>query len=765
MKKILTSAFLAAFMMVQAQELGTWGDLYSYNKVTDIVQLKDEYLCAADLAMFRFDFVNKEVSKFSKANGLNDSKISAIEKDPISGIVLVGYENANLDILDGNRVFNLPDIALSEKYAGRKHINDIEIKGDFAYVLTGFGVVKLDFKRRLIIDTWIIGANASEIEVYDLAFDDPNDTLWLSTENGYYKAYLQDPLYFYTSWIKDTHSTTPVGKFIEFFKGSLFATGEFVKQDSLYIRDANGVWRTTPYTSLGQISQLEVENNRFMVTSSYTAEERDADGDLVSFISAGYGGNNGFKPLYSIRDSQGNWFIGDATKGLIFIDNPNYIRVAKPTCPPSNMVYSTYIGNQGLFITAGNINGVWAPTFNFQGFYQFTNDQWTQYSQAKTDTSHDAIQVLEDPLDPTRFFVATMGSGILEYRNGELFERWTESTTQGVLKGTNNQPKDMRTGGIAFDKDGVLWVTSSSSEVSLASYDREGNWTPYSIGTFNGREIKNIRVLDNGDIWIQARNNGIYAVRIQDGVTSTKHLSTGEGNGDLSSSFVHDFEQDQDGEVWIGTGEGIMVQYSPSNLFVPGRNFDAKSIIVLENGVYQRLLGSEGILAVEVDGANRKWLGTESGGVFLVSADGQEEIHHFTKENSPLPSNRVNDVSVDPTDGTVYIATDLGVVTFVGDATAGVETMDKISVYPNPVRPGYSGPIAIRGLVQDAQVKITDVSGNIVFETKANGGEAVWYGNDLSGRRASTGVYMIYVTDEMGLNTQVTKVLLVNGNP
>lgn len=763
MQKLFSYLFAFGFLTAAAQEVGAWGDLYSYNRVNDIVKLSgEEYLCAAGRALFKFDYENVEVSKFSKANGLSDIDIAAIERDPVSGITVIGYENANIDLLIGDRIFNMPDIIQSLNYSGRKRINEIVIRNGRAYLAMGFGVVEVDLEERLILDTWILGPNATEMEVFDLTFDEAKDTVWAMTEGGVYRAYLQDELFYYENWEGDPGFTAPPGKHIQIFEGKLFASSELGNQDSMYVR-SQGVWTASPYTSLGSIHQLQVIDGRFMSSSSFAAEERDANGETIQFISAGYGGNAGYQPLFAMRNSVGHWFTGDAKRGLIFIDNPNYIRRAVPLSPPSNQVAGVYVSGEKLFIASGAVTGIWAPTYNFEGFYALEDMAWRHYRDERTDTAHDVIQILEDPMDETRFFVAAFGTGILEYRNGELFQRWDASNTDDALKGTLND-NDVRTGGMAFDANGVLWVTSSESESSLASYDREGNWESHSIGTFNGADLKNIRILSNGDFWLQGRNDGLYALRMEDGTTSTRRLGTGEGNGDLSSLFIHDFEEDLDGEVWIGTGEGVMVHFAPDNLFIQGRNFDASNILILENGVYQRLLGSEGVLAVEVDGGNRKWFGTETGGVFLTSEDGKEEIHHFTKENSPLPSNRILDVEVDPGTGVVYIATDVGIVTFNGDATAGNVTMEEVMVYPNPVRPGYTGPIAIRGLVNDAQVKITDVSGNIVFETRSNGGQAVWYGDDLSGNRVSTGVYLAYITDELGENTAVAKILLVNGN-
>lgn len=763
MRNRLLVAFISLSSFTFAQQIGAWGDMYSYNRVNDIVQMPNNvYLCAAGRAMFMFDYANREVSKFSKANGLNDVNVVAIERDPSSGSVVIGYDNANIDILQGDRIINVSDIIDSDKFSGRKRINEIYIRNGIAYIATGFGIVELQIDGQLILDTWIIGDNNTELEVFDLVFDETNDTVWAATEDGLYRASSTDDLFYFESWEKDTRFVHDSNGKIDILNNVVFASAEHGPQDTLMFLEPGLGWIPAPDQSTGSIQSLQVIDDRLFVCFSFTAEERSDNGQIIELVSPGYGGNFGYQPLFALRDAMGRWFTGDANQGMIFIDNPGYVQRAKPVSPPSNEVYSLYDGRDGLYITAGNINGVWAPSFNFNGFYRFEDEAWTVFGRAETDTAHDVIQILDDPLDETRFFVAAMGTGILEYRNNQFYQRWDEITTNGVLQHVGQNVKDIRTGGMAFDEDGVLWVTASGSQTSLASYDRDGNWTAQSIGSFNGREIKNIVFLENGDIWIQARNNGIYAVRIEDGTTSTRQLGTGENNGNLSSSFVHDFEEDRDGEVWIGTGEGVMVHYSPNNLFTSG-NIDAQSILILENGVYQRLLGAEGVIAVEVDGANNKWFGTETGGVFYTSEDGLEEIYHFTTDNSPLPSNRVIDVEVDNETGTVYMATDLGVVTFNGIATQGVEAMEEITVFPNPVRPGHAGPIAIRGLVSDAQVKITDVSGNIVFETVANGGQAIWMGDDLDGRRVASGVYLAYITDDLGENTAVVKILIVNG--
>ena len=225
--------------------------------------------------------------------------------------------------------------------------------------------------------------------------------------------------------------------------------------------------------------------------------------------------------------------------------------------------------------------------------------------------------------------------------------------------------------------------------------------------------------------------------------------------------FVRSIAKDKDGSIWIGTDQGVGVIYNPGNVFTGG-NFDAQKVILQQDGYNQYLLETEIVTAIAIDGANRKWFGTYSGGVFLMSPDGTHQIHNFNKDNSPLPSNTISAIAIDDATGEVFFGTDKGIISYRSDATEGAEFCNNYYVFPNPVRHEYHGPVAIRGLVVNADVKIADVSGNVVFHTKANGGEAIWNGNNFKGERAQTGVYIVYVTNEDGSQTCATKMLFAN---
>jgi ligand-binding sensor domain-containing protein len=257
----------------------------------------------------------------------------------------------------------------------------------------------------------------------------------------------------------------------------------------------------------------------------------------------------------------------------------------------------------------------------------------------------------------------------------------------------------------------------------------------------------------------QSNNVIVFNERNASG-NQVKILNGNGGSGNIPGSNIFSIAEDKEGEVWLGTDEGIAVFYNPSDLFTNSPS-DAERILVNFDGYVQYLLETETVTAIAVDGANRKWMGTDRAGVFLLSADGTEQIYHFTEDNSPLFSNQITSIAINPLTGEVYIGTAKGLIAYKGSATEGVTEMNDIYAFPNPVPSNYSGTIGIRGLVSNANVKITDIGGTLIYETTAAGGQATWDGKNFSGRKAKSGVYLVFVTNEDGSNTMVTKIMII----
>ena len=223
--------------------------------------------------------------------------------------------------------------------------------------------------------------------------------------------------------------------------------------------------------------------------------------------------------------------------------------------------------------------------------------------------------------------------------------------------------------------------------------------------------------------------------------------------------------QDMDGEMWIGTDKGIKVAYNIADIFETSDGLTSKTecqnIIYQENGIAQYLLNFENITCIMIDGGNRKWVGTERNGIYVLSASGNEQLFHFTAENSPLISNRIICMAQNGKTGEVFIGTDRGIVSYKAESTKGAEEAGKLTVYPNPLRPHHSGTIAIKGFVADSDVRITDVAGKTVAHLKSIGGQAVWDGRNFNGEEVASGVYLIFSSAEEGSRTACGKVLII----
>ena len=240
-----------------------------------------------------------------------------------------------------------------------------------------------------------------------------------------------------------------------------------------------------------------------------------------------------------------------------------------------------------------------------------------------------------------------------------------------------------------------------------------------------------------------------------------RKVSSSVNNGGLPSNTVNSIAEDLDGAIWIGTANGVGVFYFPNNIFSE-KNIICETPLVEVDGYVERLLYNTNVLDIKIDGGNRKWFATEGKGVFLMSASGVEEVYHFTSENSPLLSNIVNNIEIDPYTGEVYFGTSIGLCSFRSTATTPSENFENVLIFPNPVKQDYSGIITISGLGTNTNVKITDVSGNLVNEVYSEGGTATWDGKSFSGKRVQTGVYLFFCTNEDLTETIVKKILIYN---
>jgi hypothetical protein len=291
----------------------------------------------------------------------------------------------------------------------------------------------------------------------------------------------------------------------------------------------------------------------------------------------------------------------------------------------------------------------------------------------------------------------------------------------------------------------------------------DGSWKSFPIGGLLGgaNEITKIKCDQDNNKWVVLKRE-VGVLVYNSASNQVKILTKDVNNGALPSNQVYCAVPDKNGSVWIGTSQGLTILSNPGLIFkTPKENFDAQQIVIKTGLVYSNFLGTEAINCIKVDGGNRKWIGTRNG-VWYVSSDGYTVLHNFTTANSPLLSNNVLEIGIDEKTGEVFFATDKGIISYMGTSTEPDSHLSNIFIYPNPVRPEYNGLISIKGLIKNTIVKITDISGNLVYETTSNGGTATWDGTTFKGNRAATGVYLIFAAKREGEESQVGKILFIN---
>ena len=766
MSKFFTVLFASLSLWTSAQDpLGVWNDHIPHGTVYDIAKVGNDIFCATEIGLFSYNEIEKNVTTYSKLNGLSDIGIRAIEYDKKRGLLILGYKNGNIDIFDGENITNMNDIVRSPKFVGKKRINAIKIYNDIAFISTGFGIIELDLDNFVVLNTLIIGDDAEEIEVFDVDIDETNNKIYAATEANLRVADLDQPLIFFSFWKPVLGLSEGTYNQVEVFNNHIFTNKVTTTLDDSVFYSDGGNWQYFSQQQIGKKTDIRANDNTLLIVDTYFANTYNSNLGLIINLSSGAGFEPGtFLPNVAWQENDGHLiYVGNFSYSLLRSEDVFKNTRIIPDGPFSNSVYRLSNSKNTTYVAPGALDEIWYGRFQFDGIFEYKDFEWTHYTADDLGVA-DIVAVTQDPSNENKVWANAWGSGILEIVNGKTETIYNNLNTNGALQGAQNSgADDIRTGGLTFDNNGIMWATNSLTEKPLIRKDKQGNWTSYGFGSLSSGSIafKDILVNDLGQIWMQTRLTGFLVVEFVNGQAVGRGFRNGVGAGNLPEDQVLSMAEDLDGEMWLGTLQGLVVCYAPQNIFSNG-NFDAQPVLFEEDGVVQKLLGTEQVTAIAVDGANKKWFGTQNAGVFYTSEDGTETIYQFTKDNSPLLSNSILDIKVDNESGEVFFGTAEGVVSFRNAATTGNDDFTDVYAYPNPVRPDYAGPIFIRGLATNAQVKITDVQGNIVFETVAEGGQAIWYGTDFNGERVASGVYIANMNNDDGSLKETTKILIIN---
>ena len=753
--------------------IGNWRTHMPYQNVIGVEKLGSKVYAATRYELFTYDKDDNSLQILNKINSLSDIGISKISCNPTLDLLVVAYTNANIDLIDkqGN-VFNMSDIK-DKTILGNKTINNITFKGEMAYFACGFGIVVYNLRRQEVLDTYYIGNNGAAVNVTDVAFF--NNRIYASTDNGlYYADENSTTLANFSSWTFDTSLIHPRIAYneMEVFAGKLLVnyTGNAYDTDTLFVFDGQ-TWTYFNKAYVTNKRQIRVSQDKLLVSCYSKVDVYDESFERIESL---YGGESSFHPNAALMDSDGLYWIGDQRLGLVkAIDNWK-LEFLCPNGPYSKDVFELSSYGKHVWIATGGHSSVWAPLWSKNGVCHFDGNWWTNLNRNNIpafdeESICDFVCCATDPKDTTVTYVGTWGKGVLKFKSNEYVDRF--DNTNSSLDVWTQDTRYTMVSGLAFDSHGNLWVANSGANNLLSVMERDGTWHSFNMGGTNSGIDISFMVVDSYDNkWVMLRSgsdnkvfvfndNGTIGDISDDQVRSLRCVA---GQGGISGSAVNCLAVDRKGYVWVGTDSGPCYFADSRKLFTENQ-YDANVILVPRNdgtGQADPLFDGVNVLSIAVDGNNNKWFGLESG-VYQMSPDCRTQQLYFNTDNSPLLDNSVKTMVIND-DGEVFFGTDIGVISYRGSATPGGSTNSDVVAYPNPVRPGYNGYVGIKGLVEDALVRITTVDGAFVTELIAEGGQAVWDCTTLDGQKVQPGIYLVFVSTYRGTERYATKILIMN---
>jgi len=746
-------------------KLGQWRTHLPYKYCNLVEVTNDKVFGSATGGLFTYNLEDHSVEKLSKIDGLSDNGVSAMRWSDELETLILAYQSSNIDVIRDGVIVNMPEI-MKKQIPGDKSIYDVFFYGSDAFLSTGFGIVVINLEKNEIRDTYYIGDNGDVLKVNQISID--GTYIYAATDQGIRRGLLDDPfLVDFNAWETLTDIPNAGGAFsaIAWFGSAFFASYKDPAgtQDEVYYNTGEG-WINYPYFTGKTCMEILNQGNYLTLVDESIVNLISSDFLIVQQLNTSY-------PRSASLDPEGDIWTADYGGGLVTNKGGELWEII-PNGPYSTSAYSMAASGNILYTVPGGVSGSWNNLFNVAVLETFSDEVW-DFRENKE--CRDLVTLAIDPANPKHVFAGSWGYGLHEFLDGEELMQYKESNSslQSIYPGSDF----IRIGGIAFDESGNLWMTNSNVAEPISVLKADGTWHSFradsKLSDFDA--LGSILVTRMGHKWgIIPRGNGLFAMddngTIEDASDDIyERVSIVDKYGKVITNDVRSLAEDQNGNLWLGTNQGILVIYSPHRLFTEGSVY-AQEIIVPrdeapgEDGTIPGdvLLGEQVVTAIEVDGANRKWLGTAGGGAYLVSDDGLKQVHQFNEINSPMLSNNITEICVDGESGEVYFATDKGLISYKGEAMEGNSSYSNVVVYPNPVRESYEGPIAIKGLVANSVVKIQDMGGNLVYETESLGGQATWDGKNFRGERVATGVYMIFLSDADGILTHVTKLLFIH---
>lgn len=745
------------------QSIGAWRAHLPYQRGLSVAQSEDQVFYATALSVFSIDKQDLSVSFISKVDGLSDVGVSKVRYDHFNDQLFIIYDNANIDIIKGNEVINIPNI-LSSSVANFKSVNEVHfVDENEMYFATNFGIVVFDPQ------TFNFGSTLlTQIPVNQMTTK--GSIIYAATDEGIYTFDESQNNNFanFDNWsLLGVDNGLPVlyeSKSLINWNDQIF----FGVNGSLYGPDSsNGQWL--------EIERFEELELNFLSSNEETLvgiwRGRDFDKEVIFFNQQlekeEPPSNCVGLPSEIIFDNQRVWFA-DFFDDIRISEGDNSCQTLSFNSPYSFKSSDIAIKEDQVLVASGGVSENFTFLFSRDGFFLSRDNNWNNFNQFRKDdfAELDLLSVYRVAFHPSnnKIYAGSFWAGLLEM-DVATNSRTLYNKTNSSLRGSVGDPARERVSGLAFDEEENLWVTTFGAAAPINVLTPEGEWLSFSVPGRNS--ITDIVIDDFGYKWMPLSNGGVL---VFDSGASIQNLSDDRfryittSNSELETNNVLSVAVDNDSEVWVGSVEGPVIFDCGNDAFDDERCQGLRKKVV-QDGIPAILLADQEIRVIAIDGGDNKWFGTRNG-LFVQSKDGENQIDHFTTDNSPLFDNTITALEYDPQTGIMWVGTNKGLLTYRSEST-GAEAIfrdDRIYAFPNPVPPNFNGPVAITGLIDQSNVKITDINGRLVKEIVSNGGQAIWDRLNQKGEEVASGVYLVFLSETNTFDQPdafVTKIMLL----
>lgn len=777
---------LVSFKGVSQDFSTLWEGYFSFFEIKDVTKGNDKIFAASENAIFSYDVLTNEINKITTIEGLSGETITTIKYSEEFELLVVGYETGLLEIVfDGDtEILSIVDILEKESISPvLKKINHFNESDGLLYISTDYGISVYDLSQLQFGDSYFIGNGGSQIAISQTAIF--NDFIYAATNsNGLRKADLTNP------------------NLIDFQQWTTITGGNYIAIQTLgsklYTVDQNKVLYDVVNDNLNSLftyptlpEDVRSVDSNLIVTLNEDVFIYDENFNQILTISTIEEFDTDFT---SATISNNDVYIGTTSSGVLktIPEDSQTFDVILPEGPTSNNAFKIEAGDGELWVTYGDYTLSFNPSpFRSRGISILRDQEWKNIPYDSLLNAKNLVDIAINPFNPSQVFISSFHNGILELNDDQATELYNQNNSglESLIFPPAPTFVSIRQSASKFDRNGLMWTLTSKVDRALKSYDPSTNqWQGYSFSEVlpdalnDDQGFGDLEIGNGGMKWVSSFLNGVIGYNTE--TQEMNNVYSEEQN--MPSALVRALALDSRNQLWIGTIKGIRVLYNTSN-FVDDPDPSVNTIVILEDGIPTELLSNQFITDIKVDGSDNKWVGTLDSGIFYFTPDGQETIYQFTTDNSPLPSNTISDISIDPQTGRVYIATDRGLVSFSSGGTKPKETLEEAYVYPNPVRPEYdilgfddlnniNNGVKVSGLTENVNVKITDIEGNLVAEAQSgvnqrsskqnynfaiDGGTGIWNGKNLRGNVVASGVYLFLISDLDSFETKVLKLLIV----